>query len=385
MSAQLTVPALDSAGSLHRWLITAGESVIAGQPVAIIVTQAQELAIPASLGGTVAALLVEEGAPVASDQPLADLADAAPASSVRSRVTPVARRIATMQGVDLATLHGSGVSGTICKRDVLARLESSADRAPAGGFCVAEQMGNALGAGDQVILVPAPVSRAASPAPAPVGDPRRSTLVPHTAATLAAAAALASNQQIPHAISAIAVDMAAIEQLCRQQAAVMARRGVSLTATACLALATLRSLSEQRHMLAAWADDELIQRAAFNLAVVRPGGAVVLANAADLSLQGIARALAQGHPAAVAATFTLAHTETSWRSGLLVAPNQAAVLHIGATSRQAVVQEHGAIDQLVVRPVATLTLAYDARVISDTAASLFLRTLRHTIEHFSGA
>jgi pyruvate/2-oxoglutarate dehydrogenase complex dihydrolipoamide acyltransferase (E2) component len=390
MSAQLTVPALDSAGLLHRWLITAGESVMVGQPVAIIVTETQELAVPSSLSGTIATLLVEEGAPVESASPLATLADSAQSSSIRSRVTPVARRIAAIQGIDLATLQGSGVSGTICKRDVVALLESSADRAPAGGFCVAEQMGNTLGAGEHVITVPPPASRIPIPtpaaSPAPAADPRRSTLMPHSAATLAAAAeALASNQHIPSAISAIAVDMAAIEQFCRQQAATLARRGVDLTTTACLALATLRGLSEQRHMLASWGEEELIQRAAFNLAVVQPGGAMVLANAADLSLQGIARALTQRQGAAVAATFTLAHSDSSWWSGPLVALNQAAVLHVGATSKQVVVQEHGTADQALIRPVATLTLAYDPRMISDAAATAFLRTLRHTIEHFTGA
>ncbi len=393
MSAQLTVPALDSAGLLHRWLITAGESVSAGQPVAIVVTQTQELALPASQGGVIAALLIEEGAAVEGASVLATLADAAQAP--RRRVTPVARRIAAAQGIDLAALQGSGASGTICKRDVVALLEpdATADRAPAGGFCVAEQMGNTLGAGEKVITVPAPASRptppavAAPPAARPASaDPRRPTLAPHSAHTLAtAAAALASNQAIPPAISAITVDMAAIEQLCRQQAGPMARRGVALNATACLALAALRALSQHRELLATWADDEIIQRAAFNLAVLRQGQAVLLSNAADLSLQGIARALAQPQDSAGAATFTLEHSAASWWSGALVAPGQAAVLHVGATSQQVGVVEQGGIAQVVIRPLATLTLAYDARMISDAAANAFLGTLRHAIEHVTGA
>ncbi len=392
MSAQLTVPALDSTGLLHRWLITAGEAVTAGQPVAIIVTQTQEIAIPASLSGTIATLLLEEGASVADNSTLATLVDATQAP--RSRVTPVARRIAAMQGVDLSTLHGSGLSGTICKRDVVAVLEpdiATADRAPAGGFCVAEQMGNTLGAGEQVITVPAPASRPAAPAAIPAtpaaapasADPRRPSLVPHSAdAQVMAADALASNQQIPHAISAIAVDMAAIEQLCRQRSGTMARRGVVLTTTACLALAAVGSLSQHRDLLASWATDEIIQRAAFSLTVLHQGAAVLLPNAADLSLQGIARALAEPQVTAGSATFTLAHAEASWWSGPLVTPDQAAVLHVGATSRQVVVQ--GADDQVLIRPIATLTLAYDARMISDAAATAFLGTLRQAIEHFTG-
>ena len=383
MSAQLTIPALDSPGALHRWLIGAGDPVQQGQPVAIIVTQTQELAIPAAQAGTVATLLVAEGAAVESGGPLAALGAARQPPSARSRATPVARRIAAAQGIDLATLHGSGIGGVICKRDVLDQLQP-ADRALVGGFCVAEQMGNSLGAGDRIITVPAPASQAAAPA-APPADQRRSTLVPHPARTQGIGqTAVASSQHVPRAISAIAADMAQVEQVCRDRAAALARRGVELTATACLALATVRTLRRHRHLLASWGEDELIERAAFNLAVVRRERNVVLADAADLSLQGLARALGGHQSAAAAATFTLAHSDDSWWSGPLVAPNQAAVLHAGATSKQVVVQEHGAVAQVAIRPVATLTLAYDARIVSDEAAEAFLRTLRQEIEQFTG-
>lgn len=390
MSPQLTVPALESTGLLYRWLIAAGDVVRIGQPVAIIVTKLQELAVPASAAGIIAALLIEEGTTVEREGALATIAVASETPLVRSqRATPVAKRIATHQGVDLTAVHGSGVGGIIRKRDVLARLYAEIDRAPEDGFCIAEQMGNTLGADETMITVAAPASHTPS-APMPAlaiatGNGGRSTLVPHTehARTMTAQSS-AINIAVPQALAAINVDMRAIEDTCRQHQAQMARRGVDLTATACVVLATLHTLSQQRNVVAAWAEGERIQRAALHLAVVHQGSMVVLHQAADLSLQGIARALNQPQAAAGPATFTVHMADASWWSSPLVEPDQAAVLHVGATSKQVVTHEVGDVAQVVIRPIATLTLGYDARLISDSAAAEFLVVLRKNIEGFGG-
>jgi pyruvate/2-oxoglutarate dehydrogenase complex dihydrolipoamide acyltransferase (E2) component len=58
-----------------------------------------------------------------------------------------------------------------------------------------------------------------------------------------------------------------------------------------------------------------------------------------------------------------------------VAPGQAAALHVGATSKAVVARSLNGFDQVVIEPVATLTLAYDARLISDDLATAFLNAL----------
>jgi len=139
--------------------------------------------------------------------------------------------------------------------------------------------------------------------------------------------------------------------------------------------AVLRALDRYPLLAAAWAEDELIRRAGRHLAVRHPGGASLLANAADLSLQGIARALGQPAAGAAQPTFALIHSESSWWSAPLVAPGQAAVLHVGATAKAVVARSLHGFDQVVIEPVATLTLAYDARLISDELAGEFLAAL----------
>ena len=375
----ITVPAL-SAASLHQWLVEIGTVVTIGQPLAILVTPTQELAIPATRAGVVAELLVAEGDAVSSNAPIIRLA--AESSAVRQRVTPLARRIAAANSVDLMAVTGSGIRGRIGKRDVLAFRDADADRAPDGGFCIAEQMGNTLHSDEQTITVPAPKPTPAPPAIA-TADPRRSTLVPWTQSQRDIThVSVGSNAEIPHVITALTVDLGAVGSVCRRQNAVLTRRGITITPTACLVLATVRALQRHPQLVASWAgDDEQIQRAERHLAVQHPRGTTSITNAADLSLLGIARALAQPPTTISPTTFTLVHSDAALWSAPLVAPDQAAVLHVGASRPAVGVREIAGTAQLVIEHTATVTLAYDARLLSDDSATQFLLTLREELGH----
>jgi pyruvate dehydrogenase E2 component (dihydrolipoamide acetyltransferase) len=378
MSLQLSAPSLDSPATLQRWLINPGVAVTVGQPVAILVTSTAELAIPAAVAGTVSELLVAEGEPVAANAPIGRLAAAAAAS--RLRITPLARRIAADLKVDLSAVVGSGAGGVIRKQDIVSRYDNTADRAQDGGFCVAEQMGNSLGAGETPIIVAPPRSiappRSAAPPVVESRPAREPTLLPWPEYYQSYLEQVnGSNATIPHAISALVASMAGVEALCRAEAAGMARRGITLTPTACLVAAALRSLAAYPQLAAAWAEDEEIRRVGRHLAVQHAGVISLLPNATDLSLQGIARALSQPDGSDLRPTFSIIHSQNAWWSAPLVAPGQAAVLHVGATSKAVVARSLNGFDQVVIEPVATLTLAYDARLISDDLATAFLNAL----------
>jgi pyruvate/2-oxoglutarate dehydrogenase complex dihydrolipoamide acyltransferase (E2) component len=139
--------------------------------------------------------------------------------------------------------------------------------------------------------------------------------------------------------------------------------------------AALRALAGYPQLAAAWAEDEEIRRVGRHLAVQHAGGVSLLPNATDLSLQGIARALSQPTAPDLRPTFAIIHSQEAWWSAPLVAPGQAAVLHVGATSKAVVARSLNGFDQVVIEPVATLTLAYDARLISDDLATAFLQAL----------
>ena len=208
MPIEITMPALSPTmeeGNLAKWLVKEGESVSAGDVIAEIETDKATMEVEAVDEGTVAKILVGEGtegvkvnaviavlaeegediataasaevatAPQATVPEEKPVASPAPASVVsepaaepvaktvspaaegeRIFITPLARRIAEQNGLDISTLKGSGPRGRIIKADVegksapLAEPDSAPATAPtsspAGGSAMASGM-----ADDQVL------------------------------------------------------------------------------------------------------------------------------------------------------------------------------------------------------------------------------------------
>jgi multifunctional 2-oxoglutarate metabolism enzyme len=143
-------------GTVLEWHKQEGEAVAEGDTVIEVSTDKVDAEVPAPADGTIAKLLVQPDDVVKVGQPLAEMtagaqtADGgqqpagAPAAAVaetsaavapaptgdgEGRASPVARRIAASNGVDLSRVEGSGPGGKIIKADVLA----AADGAPAAG------------------------------------------------------------------------------------------------------------------------------------------------------------------------------------------------------------------------------------------------------------
>src|SRR5688572_429209 len=136
-----------SEGTITRWLVAVGDIVDKDQPIVEISTDKVDAEIPSPAAGTVQEIRAEEGAVVQVEAVLAVIAtdgkgsteedtakappEAAGAVSGSGRgkapqpgedrvlATPIARRIATAQGVDLARVRGSGAQGRITKDDVV--------------------------------------------------------------------------------------------------------------------------------------------------------------------------------------------------------------------------------------------------------------------------
>jgi len=146
-----------SEGTILEWHAAVGDQIAAGETIVEISTDKVDLELPSPAGGTVAELLVAEGDTVTVGQVIARIAlgvgapaahprepsDGAAASAAGPRaaagsppagvkVSPVAARAAAAEGVDLASVSGSGPAGRITKSDVLSALQDGGTgRAPA--------------------------------------------------------------------------------------------------------------------------------------------------------------------------------------------------------------------------------------------------------------
>lgn len=176
MSIDITVPEMGESvveATVGRWLVEAGASVKAGQPLVELETDKVDLEVSAERDGVLAEILVEAGADVKIGDVLGKLeagqdasagetskkketkqADAAQAekdSSAKTKkdseesdsspaeasddepeakATPVARRMAEDAGMDLSQISGSGSGGRVTKEDVEKALTSQKEPAP---------------------------------------------------------------------------------------------------------------------------------------------------------------------------------------------------------------------------------------------------------------
>ena len=168
MPIEILMPALSPTmeeGTLAKWLVKEGDSVSSGDIIAEIETDKATMEFEAVDEGTIGKIIVPEGsegvkvnaliavlledgeeasdaalssAPATPCRTLNGPAPAAPAASDGTRIfaSPLARRIAADNGLDLSALKGSGPHGRIVKADVLAKGDAPAKSTPAAGPAV---------------------------------------------------------------------------------------------------------------------------------------------------------------------------------------------------------------------------------------------------------
>jgi pyruvate dehydrogenase E2 component (dihydrolipoamide acetyltransferase) len=332
------------AATLLRWLVAPGAVVAAGAPLVIVRTTQVEAALPAPAAGTLVELLVAAGAgalePGAALARL-EVASAAPepaAAPAPLRASPTAREVALAHAIDLAALAGSGPDGRVLKRDVLAALGVPA-RAPAM----------------RVVAPQASIDRPAlTSQPVVTGVPPATALV-----ELDASAALAT-------IAA--------------HAPALARFGLEATLTTVVAQAVAELLPHHPQLNAAYSPAGIVRRRQIHLAVgAAPAGErrwAYVAHAGDLTLRGLARAIRDA-PFSGDCTFAVVAVPPGHRyDPLPPLPGTGALLAVSAPAVRPTVLPG---DRIALRPIATLTLTYDARLLTYADAGCFLSALREAL------
>ncbi|MDT5252594.1 MAG: hypothetical protein QOH07_1545 [Mycobacterium sp.] len=429
-------------GTVTRWLKKVGDTVEVDEPLVEVSTDKVDTEIPSPVGGTLISITAEEdvtvavggelarigtGAataapkpapepqpehepapaatpepqpePVAKPQPAPTpqaapepaprpAAESAPTAGATSTpyVTPLVRKLAAENNIDLSELDGTGVGGRIRKQDVLsaAQQKEEAKTAPAPAAAQAPS---------------APKPSAPAPAPA-LAHLRGTTQKASRIRQITAKKTRESLQATAQLTQTHEVDMTRIVALREKAKAGFAEReGVNLTFLPFIARAVIDALKAHPNVNASYNEDtkEITYYDAEHLgfAVDTEQGLLspVIHNAGDLSLAGLARAIADIASRARSGdlkpdelsggTFTITNigSQGALMDTPILVPPQAAMLGTGAiVKRPRVVVDDTGNESIGVRSICYLPLTYDHRLIDGADAGRFLTTIRHRLE-----
>nr|WP_309225553.1 2-oxoglutarate dehydrogenase, E2 component, dihydrolipoamide succinyltransferase [Quadrisphaera sp. INWT6] len=326
----------------------------------------------------------QTGGPVTPPVDPGKTAPAAPAD-VSAYVTPLVRKLAASEGVDLSSVKGTGVGGRIRKEDVQKAAEAARAKAAEASKPAA-----------------APASSGASapkaPAPVQVSAKRGTTEKMSRLRKVIAARMVESLQVSAQLTTAVEVDVTRIAKL-RERAkdAFKAREGASLSYLPFITLASVEALKQFPQVNASIDGDSIVYHAQENvgIAVDTERGLLVpvIKDAGDLNLAGIARKIGdlakrtrdnKVTPDELGGgTFTI--TNTGSRGALFDTPiinqPQVAILGTGAVvKRPAVITGPDGDDVIAVRSMMYLALSYDHRLVDGADAARFLTALKARLE-----
>ncbi len=451
-------------GTVSKWLKQLGETVERDEPILEISTDKVDAEIPSPASGTLVEISVAEGetvevgtivafidpdgaapgagAPAAAAVPEAAVpaattptaeapapppvaVAAAPSAGgqsaeerLRTRSTPVVRKIADEQGIDIANVPGTGHAGRVTKRDILNFIESGAGAVPPAASA-------APAAPAAVTPAPAasiPVAAPAAPPSAPAAATAVSDLwaafygevqhpeYPVRAADqvepmdkirrLTAAHMVMAKRVAPHVHSFIEIDFSSVDRIRSANKARWAAQGARVSYTAFVAWAVSRVLREFPTVNSAVSGNNVIYRGNVNLGMavdLNPGLIVPVVHDADhLGLIGIGNKIVDVAtrardrklmPAEIqGATFTITNPGVlGTLVGLPIIPKgTSAILGTGAIEKRVVVvsdAETGA-DVMAIRKRSLFSLAYDHRIVDGADSARFLSALKDMLQSF---
>ncbi|WP_322487587.1 E3 binding domain-containing protein [Chloroflexus sp.] len=344
----ITLPPALGEAILLEWLVAVGNPITLTTPVARVLTADAEWVLPAQCDGVLTEQLVAPGTQLPAG---AVLARCVPPRRIRA--TPLARQMAAVLGIDLATLTGSGPADRIGRDDVLAAARTSA------GF--PEPQPEMITAPAEM-MPPEPVGPIAEPVP---------ILADQTAAVATVIKPpLAITELIPLASATIAVDMQPLLRRCAAQTAAFAARGLQATPLGALIAAAAALFPMHPLINATWSESAIIIRHRYHVAAGLPDGRwSLITDAGDLTERGIARALAQANDDLSGATCVIAATNGWWQI-VPPLPGTSAALTLSAAHPQPVAFDN---TTMVTGAIAHLSVWYDARILDHPAAMAFLR------------
>jgi 2-oxoglutarate dehydrogenase E2 component (dihydrolipoamide succinyltransferase) len=438
-------------GTITKWLKKVGETVQKDEPLFEISTDKVDAEIPAPTAGVLSQIKVSEGTTVqintvvaviggtagssASAPAVSTPASApavAPAASApeplsaseniadKLRSSPLVRRIAKDNNLDLRQIPGTGAGGRITKDDTLKFLAekgagSAAPAAPAPAAPAPAAPAPAAPAAAVPAALPAVAAPVAQPAaPAPTAAPLSVSapalpgeLAPLTKMRSIIAQRMVESVQVsPHVHTVFKVDMTRIVRLReKEKAKYEQRNGVKLTYMPFIAAAAVQTLRKFPIVNASMETSEAglgiryHQNINLGIAVSLDWGLIVpvIKQAEERSFLGLARAVAdlaerarskRLKPEEVSgSTFTLTNSGIfgeEFGTPIINQPDSA-ILAIGGLKKEAVViTDADGNDTIAIRSVQHFCLGFDHRTIDGADAGKFMAEFKKTLENWSG-
>jgi 2-oxoglutarate dehydrogenase complex dihydrolipoamide succinyltransferase (E2) component len=408
-SVQVTMPQMGisvAEGTIIEWRKRPGDWVDADEVICEVTTDKVDVEIPAPASGRVERLLAEPGQTLAVGEVMAEIdpgaspgqahpeegsnrSSAGPAAEPqeldRSRfVSPVVRRIADENHIDLSQVDGTGVGGRVRKTDLLAFIDQGPEQTE----------GRPLHIESPYRPEPEPAANgAASNGEAQLAERREpmSTMRRQIARHM-----VESRRTAAHCTTIVEADFSRLAARRAELRDSMQRRGIRLTYLAFVARATVLALAEHPILNASVEDDEIVYHDDVNLgiAVALEEGLIVpvIQQAQRLSLEGTAAAIndladrarkSELHPDDVhGGTFTI--TNPGQFGAVLATPiinqPQVAILDLEAVVKRPVVVEADGGDTIAIRPMSYLCMSWDHRALDGAVAARFLASVRERLE-----
>ena len=408
-------------GTITKWLKQVGDQIRRDEPLFEISTDKVDAEIPAPAAGvlseirvaagqtvgvnTVVAVIGGTGGPAAAaaapspapQAPVAAPAPPAPTAPVaeeeeeivvegrRIRSSPLVRKIAKDNNVNLAQVKGTGLSGRITKEDILNFVQSGGAKAAAPASATA------------------PAVSAPKQAPAPVASsPLVGQVVPMTPMRkIIAQRMVESKHTSAHVHSVYEIDMTHVMNLrAKLKNKFEQTTGSKLTPTTFFARAAVKALREFPIVNASVEGDNINYHREINIgiAVALDWGLIVpvIKHAEEKSFLGLQRSISDLGDRARAkkllpddvqgGTFTITNPgQFGQMFGLpIILQPQVAIMGIGSIKKMpVVVTDASGGDSIAIRSICHISLGYDHRVIDGAVADQFLRSVAQHLENWN--
>ncbi|MCR9279173.1 MAG: 2-oxoglutarate dehydrogenase complex dihydrolipoyllysine-residue succinyltransferase [Pseudomonadaceae bacterium] len=405
MTIEIKAPAFPESiadGEVATWLVAEGDSVKRDDVLVEVETDKVALEVPAPTDGVVTKILKAEGDTVLSEEALATFeaqdvaddstaiaaADDSPGTETRAEastdvpISPAARKLAEEQGVDLATVSGSGRGGRITKEDVVRAAAEPASKPVADAKIAADTKSAPSGSSEPAM-------------PNALPGERVERRVPMTRLRASIAKRLVEAQQNAAMLTTFnEVNMQPIKDLRSkyQDEFVKAHNGTRLGYMSFFLKASVEALKRFPAVNASIDGNEIVYHGYYDIGVAvgtERGLVVPVVRDADaLGLHQIEDTIGDFGAKArdgklsiedmTGGTFTISNGGVfgSMLSTPILNPPQTAILGMHNIQDRVMV-ENG---EMVIRPMMYLALSYDHRLIDGSEAVRFLVTIKNLLE-----